>query len=87
MTIMYSKDPVTGQTVQKVIQYVKDPSTQKMVEQQSWNVPSGNTVDLTGKGATLVTTTQAIGVKGSVPTTQWEDTAKVIQGFEDLLLG
>jgi len=57
-----------------------------MVEQQSWNVPSGNTVDLTGKGATLVTTTQAIGVKGSVPTTQWEDTAKVIQGFEDLLL-
>lgn len=79
MTILYQRDPVTGQTVQKIIQFDKDPTTGKFVEQSRTDVASltkSEPVDITHTGATMVTNTKSGGVGSTIPTTSWDQTAK-----------
>lgn len=79
MTILYQRDPVTGQTVQKIIQFDKDPTTGKFVEQSRTDVTSltkSAPVDITHTGATMVTNTKSVGVSSTIPTTAWDQTSK-----------
>lgn len=78
MTIVTSRNPVTGEITTRVVNYVKDPSTNQIVEQGSWNI-NNTPVDLTGKNVSVVSNVQAIDVKSTIPPASWGNISKAIQ--------
>lgn len=78
MTIVTSRDPITGVVTRKIVQYEKDPTSGQYVAKSAWEMPT-ETVNIYGSGATVVTNLDAKGVKSTLPTTSWEQTASALQ--------
>jgi len=92
MTIVSSYDPISKKYTHKVVQFVKDESTGKWVEQKAWDVPKNQPVNIQGKGAIVVASANSLAsqVKQTMPTTSWEDTSASIkdkQKYYEYLLG
>jgi hypothetical protein len=87
MTILYQRDPVTGKTTQKILQFDKDPTTGKFVEQSRTDVASltkSAPVDITHTGAIMATNVRSGDAKQSLPTTSWDQTSKKLSEKADV---